>query len=143
MISSKVRKTEAKELIQYLCYRYNRLNLVAMLKFLGEEEFVYWLDYFAGCYIKIPSSVKIYDCLDDFRLHIQWEKVKRLYEEQKLLEYEVEDAKFRSMCKKRRMIPKTGRKRANRVGREIKECKEWFQSMQRIENQQDQSASIQ
>ena len=126
-------------LLQFICWRLQKFNIVALDRHLGDKEFLRFLSQFAGCYIKLPPAQKIYDIIDDYKLYLLNGKLKDAYRNRRLMEWETLDRQFNIECKKRRIRYDSGRKLVQKVTKEIGVASNWYSRLKKIEEKQEQS----
>jgi hypothetical protein len=78
---------EEQELIDFLCWKYSSFPLLELARFLGNKEFLRFIDKFSGCYLRIPRSKNMSDHIERHKVYLMDLEAKRLYQEGKLTEW--------------------------------------------------------
>lgn len=132
-----------RELMDLMCYRFMRFNLLSLAQFLNESDFIRFMDRFAGCYIKIPPAAKILETFDEYKLYLLSKRIDELYEQRKINELHELEKQFLLVCRRLHIKYDTGRKVAKKVEEDLQETARWTTRMRELDerqSRQDKSA---
>lgn len=136
MISQKVREDEEKEIIRFLCYKYQKFNLVALLKYMGHKRFLQFLDIFSGCYVKIPPAARLINLINQYRLYKLGIHARRLYREKKILDWQTTEMQFLEQCKKLKIQKERGKQFIREMENILQAAYEWETKLNALEKEQ-------
>jgi hypothetical protein len=114
------------EVMNFLCYRFSKNNLLQLMNAYGESFMLEFLDAFSGCYFRIPEGRKIFNVLDAYRLYYLAKKARECYDKKELQNWEMYERAFAAHCKNKMHIrTDTGRRLVRPIAREIAKANQW------------------
>lgn len=126
-----------QEILNLICYRFSRHNLVALMNKYGPEFLLDFLDAFSGCYFRIPPGGKIFSVLDLYRLYHINKEMKKAYDERREEDCLSLERRFLVQCKAMHIRYNTGRQMIRPIAKEIAEANRWRREMQTLRERQD------
>jgi hypothetical protein len=128
---------EPRQVLDLVCYK-NKTNILKLRERLGDETFKWFLDTFAGAYIRFPKHEKLSEIWEDAvlaqlynalqaakRAVPRGEKVEPKDRLPFLKDVTYAETKFIKQCEKMKIDPRKGVWRAKSINADLKKAAKW------------------